>query len=87
MSYHMSLAAKEIHEHDGNKFELAVYRTEKDGYLRGYISSGGFNQHIVEISAEVASDLAITGSDSVSKLISVMKDEINAGKFPLLSNT
>lgn len=83
MFYHMSLAAKEIHEHDGNKFELAVYRTEKDGYLRGYISSVGFSDLIVEISDEVASDMAITGSDPVSKLISVMKDEINAGKISI----
>ena len=88
MFYHMNLAAKEIHEYDGNEFELVVYRAEEDGHLRGYISSGGFSDRIVEMSGEVASDMkAVTGSDPVATLISVMKDEINAGKFPLPSNT
>ena len=88
MFYHMHLAAKEIHEYDGNEFELVVYRAEEDGHLRGYISSGGFSDRIVEMSGETASDLkADRGDDPPAMLISVMKDEINAGKFPLPRST
>lgn len=88
MFYHMNLAAKETHEFDGNEFELVVYRTEEDGHLRGYISSGGFSDRIVEMSGEVASDMkATTGSEPAAMLISAMKDEIDAGKFPLPRNT
>ena len=88
MFYHMNLAAKETHEYDGNEFELVVYRAEEDGHLQGYISSGGFSDRIVKMSGEVASDMkTVTGSDPVAMLISVMKDEIDAGKFPLPSST
>ncbi len=84
MFYHMNLAAKEIHEYDGTEFELAVYRAEEDGHLRGYISSGGFSDRILEMSGEVASDFkTVSGNNPEATLISVMKDEINAGKFPL----
>ena len=83
----MNLAAKETHEFDGNEFELVVYRAE-DGHLHGYISSGGFSNRILEMSGEVASDIKVTtGSDPVAKLISAMKDEINAGKFLSPHNT
>ncbi|WP_445367469.1 hypothetical protein ACH5Y9_21050 [Methylomonas sp. BW4-1] len=88
MFYHMNLAAKEIHEYDGNEFELVVYRAEEDGHLEGYISSGGFSDRIVQMSGEVASDMkSVSGSNPVAILISAMKDEIAAGKFPLPSST
>lgn len=88
MFYHMNLAAKEKHELDGNEFELVVYQEGEDGHLRGYISSGGFSDRIVEMSGEVANDMNVTtGSDPVAMLISVMKDEINAVNFPLPHNT
>ena len=88
MFYHMNLAAKETHVFDGNEFELVVYKTEEDGYLRGYLSSGGFSDRIIEMSGEVASDMKVTtGSDPAAMLISAMKDEIDAGKFQLPSST
>lgn len=88
MLYHMNLAAKQTHEYNGNKFELVVYHVEENSHLRGYISSGGFSGCIVEMSDETASDMkVVTKADPVAMLISVMKDEINAGKFPLPSKT
>ncbi|CAB1058352.1 hypothetical protein D1BOALGB6SA_3108 [Olavius sp. associated proteobacterium Delta 1] len=88
MFYHMNLAAKETHKFEGNEFELVVYRAEEDGHLRGYISSGGFSDRIAEISGETASDMkSETGNDPADTLISLMKDEINAGKFPLSNDT
>jgi len=40
------------------------------------------------MSGEVASDMkATTGSEPAAMLISAMKDEIDAGKFPLPRNT
>ena len=88
MFFHMNLATKDKHEFAGHTFELVVYRAEDDGHLRGYISSGGFSERIVEMSGETASDMkTVTGSDPVEALISVMKDEIDAGKFPLPSST
>lgn len=88
MFYNMNLAAKEVHKYDGNEFELVVYRAQEDGHLRGYISSGGFSDRIVEMTHEVASDIkTVTGNDPVAMLILVMKDEIDAGKFPSSSST
>jgi hypothetical protein len=88
MFFHMNLAAKYKHEFAGHTFELVVYRSEEDGHLRGYISSGGFSERIVEMSGETASDMeTVTGSDPVEALISVMRDEIDAGKFLLPSST
>ncbi len=88
MFYHMNLAAKEEHEYKGNIYELVVYRAEEDGHLRGYISSGGFSDRIVEMSGETASDMkTVTGANPVTELVSVMKNEIDAGKFPLPNNT
>lgn len=87
MFFHMNLAAKEVHKYDGNEFELVVYRAEEDGHLRGYISSGGFSDRIVEMTGDVASGMkSATGNDPVAILISVMKDEIDAGKFPSSSS-
>lgn len=88
MFYHMNLAAKESHEHAGNTYEIVVYRAEEDSHLRGYISSGGFSARIVEMSGEVASDMGVvSGGNPVEALVSVMKNEIDAGKFPLPGNT
>lgn len=88
MFYHMNLAGKEMHEYHGNKFEIVVYRAEEDGHLKGYISSGGFSDRIVSMSGETAGDMKMgTGRDPVAMLIETMKNEINAGKFPLPSNT
>lgn len=88
MFYHMNLAGKEVHEYRGNKFEIVVYRAEEDGHLKGYISSGGFSDRIVSMSGETASDMKMgIGSDPVAMLIETMKNEIDAGKFPLPSNT
>lgn len=84
----MNLAGKERHEFRGDEFEIVVYRAEEDGHLRGYISSGGFSDRIVEMSGETASDMkTVSGNDPVAMLIETMKDEINAGKFHLPSNT
>ena len=88
MFYHMKIAAREEYEYGGNTFELVVYRSEEEGHLRGYISSGGFSDRIVAMSGETAGDMKmVTGDDPVAMLISVMKNEIDAGKFPLPSNT
>lgn len=41
------------------------------------------SDRIVEMSGEVASDIkSVSGNNPEAMLISVMKDEINAGKFP-----
>jgi len=84
----MSLAAKDKRKFAGHTFALVAYRAEQDGHLRGYVSSGGYSEWIIERPGETASDMRkVTGSDPVEALISVMKDEIDAGKFQLPSST
>ena len=84
----MSLVTKDKRKFAGHRFDLVAYRPEEDGHLREYISSGGFSERIIEMPGETASDMrTVTGSDPVEALISVMKEEIDAGKFQLPSST
>ena len=46
MFFHLYAVGKDVHEFDGNTFEIEIYKTEEDGHLRGYISSGEFNDVI-----------------------------------------
>ena len=88
MFFCMSLAAKDKRTFAGHTFDLVAYRVDEDGHLRGYISSGGYSERIIEMPGETARDIrTVTGSDPVEALISVMKDEIDAGKFQLPSST
>ena len=88
MFYHMNLAKKEIHSFQGTEYEVVVYRAEEDGHLRGYISAGGFSNRIAEMSGETAYDMKSTDvADPVEFLMNVMKDEIDAGKFPVAKQT
>lgn len=88
MFYHFNLAKKERHQYRGTAYEIAVYRTEEDGRLRGYISHGGFSDRIAEMSGEVAYDIKVTtGNDAVESLVDAMKLEIEAGKFPVTRRT
>jgi hypothetical protein len=88
MFYHMNLARKEAHIFQGTEYEIVVYRAEEDGHLRGYISAGGFSDRIAQISGETAHDMKATGdSDPVEFLVNAMKEEINAGKFPVAKRT
>ena len=87
MFYHMNQVGKDTHMYDGNEYEIAVYKADEDNHLRGYISSGGFSDSIVHMSSETASDMRHGTEDPVEMLINTMKDEIDAGKFPVPKNT
>lgn len=87
MFYHMQQVGKELHTYDGNEYEILVYKADEDNHLRGYISSGGFSDNIVHMSDETANDMRHDTEDPVAMLINTMKDEINAGKFPVPKTT
>jgi hypothetical protein len=72
---------KREYEHNGNNFELSVYK-EGDFY-RGYISLSGSRVFNCEISVETASDMEKVGIKDlpVDTLILIMKDEINTGNI------
>ncbi len=84
----MCFAAKDKRKFAGHRFDLVAYSAEEDGHLRGYISSGGFGEQIIEVPGQTASDMrTVTGSDPVEALIAVTKDGVDAGKFELPSST
>lgn len=82
MFVHMNLARKESYTHGGVEYEIAIYRVEEDGHLRGYVSSGGFNDRVLEMAGDVAYDMkTTTGADPLAVAVAALKDEIDAGKF------
>jgi hypothetical protein len=82
MFYHMRLAAKELYERDGRQFEIAVYRVDEDGSLRGYVSLGGFSDRVLGMSETVAIDMKhVTGMDPVAEVVKGLKNEIDTGKY------
>ena len=87
MFYHLHQVGKDFHTYDGNEYEISVYKAEEDNHLRGFISSGGFSDSIVHMSNETASDMRHDSEDPVAMLISTMKDEIDAAKYPVPKNS
>ena len=86
MFYHLNLVRKVNHEYGGVSYEIAIYRAKEDGHLRGYISAGGFSDRIAELPGTVAYDMKSTGAgDPIDALESLIKAEIDAGKFTVLS--
>jgi len=82
--YNMELATKEMFSYKDKQYEIAVYRAEEDGHLRGYVSSGGFSDRVVDMSGLVASDMGNTSTDDpVTTLVNIMKQEIETGKVAL----
>jgi hypothetical protein len=83
MTNHLNLKQKENYKLGDTTYEIAVY-AEEDGRLRGFISTGGFCRLIAEMSGEDASDMKTTTlGNPVEFLVSLIKGEIDAGKFPI----
>lgn len=81
MFFHMSLVRKETYVHNGIAYEIAVYRAQEDGHIRGYVSAGGFSDQVLGMSGDITYDMKITGGlDPVAEAVDVLKTEINAGK-------
>ncbi len=82
--YNMQLAAKEEFSYEGIEYEIVVYKADEDGHLRGYVSSGGFSDRVVDMSGLVASDMSNASvNDPVAELVNIMKKEIEMGKVVL----
>jgi hypothetical protein len=82
MFLQLSQEKKVVHEFNGVRYEITIYRAHERGELHGILSAQGYTD-IVSKFSDPDDFKTTTGADPVEELILMIKSEINSGKLRL----